>query len=146
MVINKSCIINICKNKTEQRLFFFFDDLLQRAEIGFLRSSESQTVSSRSAVVRSRCVPPNSKFLFFKALVNVTYLYKSMSVLQTCDSVIAPGLFATKRIMNGTKIHLEKYFEGLWCTGNTVNKVKSRLHSDNNWRQTGASDDAVAVF
>lgn len=67
MVINKSCIINICKNQTEQRPFFVVVDLLQRAETGFLRSSESQTVSSRSAVVRSRCVPPpHSKvFLFF---------------------------------------------------------------------------------
>lgn len=62
------------------------------------------------------------------------------------DSVIALGLLPTKRIMSGTTIHLEKCSEGLWCAVTTINKVKPWLHSDNSWRQTGASDDAVAVF
>lgn len=60
--------------KEHKGIFVVVVDLLQRAEIGFLRSSESQTDSSRSAVLCSRCVPPNSKvlFFFFKPLVNVT--------------------------------------------------------------------------
>lgn len=51
--------------KQNKGIFFAVVDLLQRAEIGFLCSSESQTVSSRSAVVHSRCVPPPLESFFF---------------------------------------------------------------------------------
>lgn len=66
--INKSCIIKIWQNKKEQRGFFFLSffvvNLLQQAENGFLCCFESQSVSSRSAVLHSRCV--HRVFFFFK--------------------------------------------------------------------------------
>lgn len=100
--INKSCIIKICKNKTEQRHFLLSTCCSElRLDSSSLLFWESNSLKQICCGAFKVCRPLHRVFFvwfcFFKTLVNVTHLYKSMHVLQTCDSVIIPGLLPTKR-------------------------------------------------